>query len=296
MRRRLIIAIGAGALLSPGIDVLPVSVAQLDSEYVWTMEDDNFGGWSGIEVSDDGTHFVAISDRGHITQGTFTRDSEGVITDVTAGDITRLKHYDGKGLPRYFDDSEGLAQADDATLFISFEAEHRVSHYASPQAPAERLPKHPAFKKMQNNSSLEALAIGPDGTLYTLPERVRDAKKPFPVYRLRDGQWDQPFSITRRGAFLPVGADIGPDGRFYLLERDLGSLFGFTSRVRRFDLGDETLSGEVTLLETTPGVHDNLEGIAVWQDGEGAMRLTMIADDNFRFFQTTEIVEYKFTE
>lgn len=39
-------------------------------------------------------------------------------------------------------------------------------------------------------------------------------------------------------------------------------------------------------------MHDNLEGISVWQDPDGRIRLTMISDDNFMVFQRTEIVEY----
>ena len=57
-------------------------------------------------------------------------------------------------------------------------------------------------------------------------------------------------------------------------------------------LGEDTLDGEITLLETQPRTHDNLEGIAVWQDALGDMRITMISDDNHRFFQKNEIVEY----
>jgi hypothetical protein len=40
------------------------------------------------------------------------------------------------------------------------------------------------------------------------------------------------------------------------------------------------------------GTHDNLEGLDVWADAEG-LRATMISDDNFRFFQRTEIVDYR---
>jgi hypothetical protein len=47
-------------------------------------------------------------------------------------------------------------------------------------------------------------------------------------------------------------------------------------------------------LETVPRTHDNLEGIAVWRDAEGFIRLTMISDDNGRApFQRTEFVEYR---
>ena len=51
-------------------------------------------------------------------------------------------------------------------------------------------------------------------------------------------------------------------------------------------------SGEKTLLTTATGTFDNLEGIAVWADGSG-LRATMISDDNLRFFQQTQIVDYR---
>ena len=36
----------------------------------------------------------------------------------------------------------------------------------------------------------------------------------------------------------------------------------------------------------------NLEGIAVWVDGQG-IRITMVSDDNFLFVQRSELVEYR---
>lgn len=92
-----------------------------------------------------------------------------------------------------------------------------------------------------------------------------------------------------------MGADIGPDGRFYLLEREFTGV-GFRSRVRRFDMSDTALTNEITLIESHLLRHDNLEGISVWRDAAGALRLTMISDDNFNFFQRTELVEYTVPE
>ncbi|MDZ4134183.1 MAG: esterase-like activity of phytase family protein, partial [Paracoccaceae bacterium] len=169
----------------------------------------------------------------------------------------------------------------------------RVLRYANLAGPAENLPDHPDFRRMRANSALEALAIDARGTLYTLPEQSGSAQSPFPVYRFRNGAWDKPFSIARRGGFLPVAADFGPDGRFYLLERQFRGIAGFASRVRRFDIGQTGISGETTVLETPSGRHDNLEGLSVWRDVTGAIRLTMVSDDNFMFFQRTEIVEYR---
>lgn len=261
------------------------------------MADEAFGGWSGLELTPDGTTFIAISDKGNIVTGRILRDPDGGIRAIEPGPIRPLAHTDGNPLPRFFDDSEGLALADDGRVFVSFEAEHRVVSY--PNAATERaetLPIPDAFKRMRNNSSLEALAIGPDGAVYTLPERSGGAKRPFPVYRFADGEWTRFARIPRRDEFLPVGADIGPDGRFYLLERALTSFFGFSSRVRRFDMTADGFTGETVLFETGAGVHDNLEGLSVWRDANGAIRLTMISDDNFKFYQKTEFVEYLVAE
>lgn len=264
--------------------------ATLIGEFIWSENDPAFGGFSAIEVTDDGNAFVAISDRGGFLTGTFTREN-GAIAGITATRVERLRGADGTAIPAGQNDSEGMAIGADGRVFVSFEGVHGVRVFDALDGPSTALPSASAFATMQANSSLEALAIGPDGTLYTLPERSGRATSPFPVYRFRDGQWDQPFDIPRRGTFLISGADIGPDGRLYLLERDFTGI-GFRTRVRRFDL---TGGSEETLLQTPVGTHDNLEGISVWQDDAG-LRLTMIADDNFRFFQRTEIVEYRLTD
>ncbi|MCI2399790.1 esterase-like activity of phytase family protein [Aliiroseovarius subalbicans] len=293
MRRRLVLGLGAAAaaILSLGLRADPTDRAVFLSSLIWRGTVEAFGGMSGLELTDDGAQFVAISDRGWITQGRLTREG-GRLTEIEAEALMPLKHINGKALPRYHDDSEGLAMDRDGALFVSFEATHRVSRYADPTAPATTLPTHPDFAGMQNNSSLEALAMGPDGALYTLPERSGGTSRPFPVYRFRNGKWDDKLSIPRRAPFLPVGADVGPDGKLYVLERHLGGLLGFSSRVRRFDIGAKGLRNEETLLQTGAGVHDNLEGIAVWRDEDGLIRLTMVSDDNYQFFQVTEIVEY----
>lgn len=261
--------------------------------YVWHMDDDAFGGFSGIEMSDDGTRFHALSDRGTVRWGSVERDSAGRIRAMNTAGIARLRDAHGAPLKGgYLADSEGIAIGPDGAMWVSFEGLTRVVRYDTPDSPAKPLPGPPEFKEMQRNSSLEALAITADGTILTLPERSGMLTRPFPVWRYRDGAWDQPFSIPRSGAWLPVGADIGPDGRFYLLERDFKGLLGFLSRVRRFDLTENGIENEVTLLETRSLQYDNLEGITVWSDGLG-IRLTMISDDNFYFLQRTELVEYR---
>lgn len=263
---------------------------QFLGRFVWFEPGADFGGMSGFELADNGADFIAISDRARSITGRIERDGDTIV-GVTAGPLVFIQDLAGRLVIEKQADPEGLAIAPDGTNYVSFEGEARVWAYASLNGPATRLPNHPHFARMQNNSSLEALAIGPDGALYTMPERSGRANRPFPVYRFKNGRWDVPFSIPRRDAHLIVGADVGPDGRLYLLERDFTGI-GFRTRVRRIALDG---SREETLIDTAIATHDNLEGISVWQDDQG-LRITMISDDNFRFFQQTEIVEYRITD
>jgi hypothetical protein len=252
--------------------------------YHWFSDDPRFGGLSALSLSRDGQEFTAVSDRSFFVTGHLER-VDGVISSIGTVEIIPMTDTGLQG------DSEGIAIAQSGTIYISYEGVHGLREFSGVGSASTALPNADAFANMQNNSSLEALAIGPDGALYTIPERSGRATRPFPVYRFKGGTWDQPFAIPRSGAFLVVGADIGPDGRFYVLERDFAG-FGFRSRVRRFDLLGQN---EEVLLETGTLKHDNLEGISVWDDGVG-LRITMVSDDNFRLFQRTEIVEYRISD
>ncbi|MBU2866058.1 esterase-like activity of phytase family protein [Pacificibacter marinus] len=267
---------------------------QYIGSYLWTSNDALHGGYSGLEVTADGTSFTALSDHGSIATGQFLRDTMGVITDAITTNLLGLKGEAQDELRYVLQDSEGLAIADDGQIYVSFEGKHRVWKYASNTSRATNMPQHPAFEKLQSNSSLEALAITKSGELLTVPERSGGETVPFPLYRFDGKAWDIISSIPRRGNYLPVGMDIGPDGKLYLLERWFRGI-GFSSRVRRFDMEDTDLTNEITLLESGLGAHDNLEGIAVWHDGT-SIRLTMISDDNFKPFQVTEFVEYRVTD
>ncbi len=263
----------------------------LASEFVLRSDDPRFGGLSAIEVTADGTEFVAIGDRGMSVRGMFER-ANGIIADIQITEISPLLDTDGQPLRDDNADSEGLAIDLDGHSFVSFEANHGVREFTKLDEAASAFLTSRSFRQLQTNSSLEALAVDQTGAIYTIPERSGRADRPFPVYRLQRGVWTKPFDIPRRGAFLVVGADFGPDGRLYILERDFVG-FGFRSRVRRFDAAGGM---EETLLTTGAGKHDNLEGISVWSDEAGNTRLTMVSDDNFRTFQRTEIVEYRIND
>ncbi len=281
----LVIALAAAGATTAG------PVLELDASVTWSDPDPRFGGFSGIEVLDGGARMLAISDKGAWATAGMER-TDGRLTGLRTTGIGLLRAISGDPIEGRDADAEGLARDADGNLYISFEIFHRIRRYRDIAGPAEEIPPHPDFAGLQANSGLEALTIDADGTLYAIPERSGAWERPFPVYRLRDGRWDRELKIRRDGTFLVTGADFGPDGRLYLLERDFRWLGGFATRVRSFRLGEAGLDDEVTLLETRFGALENMEGISVWRDPQGRTRVTLIADDNFFVLQRTVVAEY----
>ena len=191
--------------------------------YVWTGPGQRFGGFSAIEVQPDGLHFIVLSDRAMMIDGTFSR-TDGLVTGVTETERHLLRDTDGDPMTGLWADSEGLAVSPEGQMYISFEGLPRVRVQDGADGVPQILPIQPDFPNLQLNAALEALALGPDGAIYTVPERSGRFTVPFPVYRFIAGVWDVPFSIARRDSFQVAGADIGPDGLLYLLERDFNGL------------------------------------------------------------------------
>lgn len=295
MRKRYKVTISATFFVICGLglvranDTNTTGHAHLDSTIHWRNPAPWFGGFSGIEVSSDGRNMVTVSDRGHFATARFVRDGVKLVAVKLVADAP-LMGRDGTSLRAHQKDAEGLAQLH-GPLFVSFEGWHRVDKFATIQGRASKIAPVPKTLKPQGNKSFEALAVDPNGRLLTLCEDPLGDPEIARVFRLEDGRWITPFTISRAPGFKPVGADFGPDGRFYLLERGF-SILGFRSQVRRFDVTKTGLTNPTILLRTGAGTHDNLEGLAVWRDQTGNIRLTMISDDNFRFLQRTEIVEY----
>lgn len=245
-------------------------------------------GLSGLEIVGGGSGFVALSDYGDVLTGTLQRQ-RGEVTSATITKWARLLNPQGNPLLQSQEDAEGLA-VNDRGLWVSFEGSHTVWQYATPFSRATPMPRATAFQTLPLNGSLEAMAIAPNGDLYTIPE-VAVADGAFPVFRYRAGQWKTPFHLPKTDGFLVVGADIGPDGALYVLERRFW-LFRFASRIRKVALDGTHIE---TAWQSDLGDFDNLEGLSVWHDNTGKMRFTMVSDNNDKSFQTTQLVEVTLT-
>lgn len=266
---------------------------RLTGNLIWAQDAPWFGGFSGAEVSQDGARITLLTDKGTLVYADMHRDN-GQLQALNVTKVAPVRHSGGQAVRGHFADAEGIAVGPQGQTYLSFEHAQRVVEIDPETQITTRLPDHPDFYRMARNKQLEALAVHPDGTLFTLPERVPGQRKGFPLYAFHKGAWRVTHQIPRRGPFMMVGADFDDKGLLYLLERALSPL-GFRSRIRRFDLSAPDL-GETLLLTSGPGQFDNLEALSVWRDVSGNTRLTLVSDDNFRSIQRTQIVEYTLTE
>ncbi|MEM6564612.1 MAG: esterase-like activity of phytase family protein [Pseudomonadota bacterium] len=296
MRRRLAIPLIAAVGLAPWVWFKPKlpeppPPAVLSSVAKLTFDADWLGGLSGIEVSPDGTSFYVVSDRGYIMRGTFGRAGDD-LKDVAIDEAQPLVDKNGQIREYPHNDAEGIALDAEGRIYVSFEGAHRILRYDTWDSPAKWPSYTHAWRAMARNQGLEAVAVNENGTIFTTPERVNQGAKENLVYRRAPGQkWVQPHTIPVERPFYPVGADFGPDGRLYLLERAIYPFF-FHSRIRAMTITDRGVEDVETVMQTPVGRHGNLEGLAVWRDAAGDIRLTMVSDNNFTWLLPQRFVEY----
>ena len=263
------------------------------SNVKWKLPEDWFGGFSAIELDPSGTQMTVLSDRGAVAQARITRD-DGRITAIALIRHARLRHRNNNRMLGISADAEGLALAPDGQLYLSFEQRHRIARLDPETGRTVNIARFAENPPFHENNGFEALAIQPDGTFFMIPEKLKKTGKTLPVYQLQGTTWQKRFDLPRADPFLPVGADFDSDGTLYLLERAITPL-GFRSQIRRVAFRAEQVETE-TLWHTGPGQYGNLEGISLWHDPQGRIRLTTISDDNFAPILFTQVVEFILTE
>ena len=119
------------------------------------------------------------------------------------------------------------------------------------------------------------------------------------MFLLKDGQIT-PAHLPYVAPFFVTGADIGPEGRLYVLLRHFSPLTGVQIQIHRFAMGADGLpqaaSREVLAHFPSQSGIDNMEAISIWRDGDGKTRLMLLSDDNFNLVQRTLLVDLELQE
>lgn len=269
--------------------------AEVVDSLSWESPHPRFGGISAIELAADGLGFIAISDSAAFFAGRFTRGARGEVTGAALEPPVLPVSIHGTPLDDWMDDAEGAATTPDGGLLVSYESHNRIVRYSAGGTvwQAESWPE--VFKTFAINKGIEALAVDPLGRVLAIPE-LTPGGGDTPVFHVEGQEASVLFTLRHDRGWSPTGADFGPDGRLYLLERDFWPLLGFASRVRRISLDGDRVIGDEIIWQSEPGHHDNLEGIAAWADADGEVRLTLVSDDNFLPVQKTELVDLRVAE
>ena len=267
----------------------------LEADGAWVLHSAHpkFGGLSALHV--DGDTLYALTDLGWWFGATLAVHGRKLRLEYAR--LAPMLDANGKTYTKAGGDAEGLAVVGDR-LAVSFEEDHRVM-FLGPNGRLGGTIHAPGFKKLPPNKGLEALATLPDGRLIGLAE-TRDAGG-VPIFLIDPAGSVSESHLPPVSRHAMTGADVGPDGRLYLVLRDFSLFRGLSIRVMRYRLGSDDLpvpaSAEtLAAFEQGDGI-DNMEGISVERAPGGGMWLWLVSDDNFNEpLQRTLLLRFKVRE
>jgi hypothetical protein len=252
-----------------------------------------FGGFSGLEISADGTRILAVSDAGAWVSARLVRDGPAMRAIEALGWGPLHDPHGGVDRRGEYRDAEGLAALPDGAILVSYEGMDRLARFAAPDAPEDTLRLFGEADGFGRNSGLEALALRPDGDL--LAVRENGASEDLTQQALilgPDGAVIREILLQKQAGLRIVGADIDADGRLWTVQRGFTWLGGFFFALETM-APDGDGYGAPTRLGVLAGKGaDNAEGLAVWRDDQGRVRLAAITDDNFMGFQRTILYDF----
>lgn len=264
-----------------------------------------FGGWSGLEISADGSRLLAISDRAAWMTASLVYDEAGDLVGLTDVVITPMLDADGAPLSGDQADAEGLAPLGEGRYAVSFERTHRIAVYAIGEdwsqietATPSAFPAPPGVDRLRANAGAEALARAGD-TLWAGIEYPIVDGHPNTLWRYDLSRLDTPpqsLAVTLGPGSGLTG--LAPDGeggvvvveRFWA--RDVGNQIGLGHlSVDALESADPPLR-PVQLAQLEPEMTvDNFEAIAVAQIN-GERRIFILSDDNFNADQRTLLLSF----
>lgn len=265
----------AGVVQHPAEYVPPVQVI---SRFELPRMSGGVNDFSGLQTRD-GLNVTMVSDAGFVVVARLQRDWSQQITGIDLRQVSLLTDAAGVALGSARRHAEDITIGRDGSLYVAFSGYNRVTRYPRLGGPGEDLALHEDFSRLRSGQGLESVAMAPDGTLHAIPEAAARATYGYPSYRWINGAVDGSFRLPSEGMFYPVAADFGPDGLLYTLERAHGG-GGQQVQVRRARVNGRAISTPQVVMRSEPGQFGNLEGLSVFRDWNGRIRLLMVSDDD----------------
>ena len=252
----------------------------------------NYGGFSGLLIQNEGSEAFLITDKSFFFILKLHRNEDDILNGYSVIRKGRILSSKGDHLNGRNTDSESIAMDKNNNYYISFESNHRIMMHRTIEGKGVFVPKHPLFKNLSVNKGIEALAIDNDNRLMAIPEKPPLGISDIPIFRLENNKWEIVKYFKMKENFLVTDAEILPQGLLLLLERKFSWTQGFKTRFRLISLDKFDNREPITVFTSTSNQFDNLEGLALWKDRKGEMRLLTVSDDNFHPLQQSEIREF----
>ena len=261
-----------------------------------------FGGLSGIYVEADGSHFIAITDRGSWLRGRIVY-RDGRPAGIADAEIAPILGPDGKPLAaRGWYDTESLAERD-GMLYVGIERVEQIVSFDYRRdgllARGQPLKVPPDFKTFAYNKGLECLAAPRQGLLagdlIAITERSFDRDGNLRGFVLGSDKVTR-FSVKRTQDFDVSDCALLPPGDLLVLERRYSPVRGVAMRIRRMSLASikegAVIDGHSMIEADLAQQIDNMEGIAVHRSASAETILTLVSDDNFSFIQRNLLLQF----
>ncbi|MCJ8324012.1 MAG: esterase-like activity of phytase family protein [Rhizobiales bacterium] len=270
-----------------------------------TSKSKNFGGFSGIILSETGDEFLAVSDRGYWLKANISYKN-GKLNSLSNAQMAPLLNAKGKKFAHWQADSEGLTKRNNSLndVVVSVELEQALYRYkftdAGLKTSARDWGRLIDAKKINPNKGLEGVTSLPAGHKYrgwllATAEKKLTKAGDHTAWLIK-GKENLPLYISRSGGFDITDVSYLPNGDIVILERAFGIFSGPQMRIRQIcgaDIKPNALVSGKTLIDAnwTYAV-DNMEGLGVHRASNGETILTIISDDNFYFLQRNLMLQF----
>lgn len=271
----------------------PVAAVEPESLIEWSEPSVDFGGFSGLDLTEGGHGFWAVSDRGRLVQGRIARDAGGRMQAVSLEAMLPLIDNRGQVATGFHGDAEAVRLTPDGSLLIAFESYARVARFHLPDLVPVPLNRWDRFQDQWGNEGMESLALSAKGEIIAVLERPGAVGSYHTLVYGGGVEWHSGPDLATDRAYAAVDADYGPDGQLYLLERSYIWGLGFRMRLSAYLPAGAGFAAPEVLLESDRGQFGNFEGLDIWRDAQGEMWATMISDNNFETFRSTELAEFR---
>ena len=271
-------------------------------------DDERIGGLSSLELSNDGTKLLAVSDRGFWLKADLLY-TDGHLSGLDNPAMASILGPDGKPYKgKVRNDAEALAGWEpgkiDGKVIVGFESRTRAgqfdlgrngfkARFKDLMLPKEAV-KGPPNKELE---SIGRFATGPlAGSILAISELNLDSTGDIRAF-VWGGKKAFDFSIKQFEDYAITDLAILPDGDIITVERSFSSTTLPGMAVRRIRTEDIVADGAVSPTLIFSGRMpfyriDNMEGIAV-SELNGETRITIVSDNNYRpEFQRTLLLQF----